>query len=99
TSFSRDWSSDVCSSDLLEGQAQGFPVDGQQGLAGHPGECEQVTVQRGARQGFAMQAEGGIEEFFLALPVFHVHTDASARRVEAGSEERRVGKGRGGWGA
>jgi len=67
----------------LEQQAQRLPIDGEQGLGGHPGETEQIAMHGAAAKRLAFQAEGGVEQLQFALPVLHVHADAPARRVEA----------------
>src|SRR6218665_1357401 len=41
----------------VEQQAQGLPIDGQHGLAGHPWKLQQVAVQAGAAQGLTLQGE------------------------------------------
>ncbi|MNG40359.1 hypothetical protein D3C84_1289100 [compost metagenome] len=60
-----------------------MPINCQRGFRGHPREAPQVTVQAGAIKGFAFEPERGIEKFFFALPVGHVHTDPFRDRAEA----------------
>src|SRR5450830_540462 len=67
----------------FEKQAQGLPVDRQAGLGGHPGKAPQVAVQAGAIKGFAVQAEGCVEDLEIALPVGHVHAESFGGRAEA----------------
>src|SRR5690625_7356525 len=73
TRWPRDWSSDVCSSDLL--RARGFsaaPINGD-----IPQNLRERTIEA---------LKDGRTDILVA-------TDVAARR----SEERRVGKGGGGW--
>src|SRR5690606_15309861 len=67
----------------LDQQAQRLPINAQHGLAGHPGEGQQVAMQAGAVERLAAQAEAGLEELFFALPVGHVNAQALAGRGEA----------------
>src|SRR5690606_39459315 len=78
TSFSRDWSSDVCSSDLFLAEPDGRVVAGRA-----PRQQLAVGVERGGRVG-----RGGAVLLEVAGPV-----SAGAAGV-ARSEERRVGKER-----
>src|SRR5690606_40024201 len=93
TRFSRDWSSDVCSSDLMP------PWGGPAGLSAR----ELLAVVYHERQTFA----GATDEELVALqaiadnPALPASFDTGtslAEVTELRSEERRVGKeGRSGW--
>jgi len=67
----------------LEQQAQRLPINRQRGFGSHPGKAPQVPVQVAPVKGFASQIEGGVEQFLLALPVGHVHTQDLRGRAEA----------------
>src|SRR5690606_39948690 len=94
TSFSRDWSSDVCSSDLGAPLGTDLPGGQQPAAAAAPAGCLALAEWRPADPlaavGPALAGPAGAK-FERAL------RPAPARRGRAGarSEERRVG--RGGW--
>src|SRR5690606_39357078 len=77
TSFSRDWSSDVCSSDLAPLESLDDAVE-----RGQPGGHEVRPVGRPEEGGAAAR------QSFIALAPGHALTRAEGPR----SEERRVGK-------
>src|SRR5690606_40894157 len=87
TTFSRDWSSDVCSSDLPAHEQ----VHGEQQNHRHHQLDDQARDAQIFREGLAALA-------VLALPVGRLLGQLLRRRGDAvlRSEERRVGKG--GWG-
>src|SRR5207253_6089437 len=93
TRWPRDWSSDVCSSDLAA------PVEGHLEPAGHGlgslvGDAG-AEVQRGALARGAHLGDGEISRGIGAGAIAEVVGDVGVER----SEERRVGKEwRGGWG-
>src|SRR5690606_40769088 len=96
--FSRDWSSDVCSSDLAAGDAFDIPNvgDGRRQLdVAHPlpahlglGDLHAAAVAHNALVTDPLVLAA------MALPVLDGTEDLLAE--QARSEERRVGKGRGG---
>src|SRR5690606_39749304 len=91
TRFSRDWSSDVCSSDLAAGMAReaGAGPDVAPGVAGD----HFLELFGEGRQGFQAAVHVGIAQYRAAylhagfVTLFLVHCLAPR------SEERRVGKG------
>src|SRR5690606_40564118 len=90
TSFSRDWSSDVCSSDLTEAVLRVLErrVQTQELRVGHAGEPA-VGVDAIEPQLAGGQLLDGGDELFLAFePLLH----EAERGLLVRSEERRVGK-------
>src|SRR3712207_7811285 len=77
TRYWRDWSSDVCSSDLLVADLEVMAADGAGG--------EEVRQRGGDVAVVALHRVGGVE-------VRRVVVTRSAGAVEDRSEERRVGK-------
>src|SRR5207302_8172360 len=98
TRFSRDWSSDVCSSDLATTGGVRTAA-----LPGHARRNEFVSLTVDARLGHAYVAAGGLNvaDVRLATAGVRTHNLAGSRTtamLKKRSEERRVGKeGRGGW--
>src|SRR5207302_2617628 len=97
--FSRDWSSDVCSSDLGD-----VPVPGDYDGTGH---LELAVYRPTTAQWFILGPRGGRAVSFgapnLDMPVPGDYdgdgkTDMAVYRPGARSEERRVGEGGGGGG-
>src|SRR3546814_11915109 len=83
-----DWSSDVCSSDLVDGALNVEAVGAQAVLPGG-GELRLHRLVHGAAEvGVGKDDEGGVAAQLQAQPL-----DARrALRIEQRSEERRVGK-------
>src|SRR5690606_40769206 len=85
TRFSRDWSSDVCSSDLVVGADAGHAVAVAQAVF-HQGLDEPDGVAKVPRVMHAQQNP---------VPWGQVHEEAeTVLALQVRSEERRVGKGR-----
>src|SRR5690606_39882887 len=91
TRFSRDWSSDVCSSDLyLSGDGHFRPERGRWMAS---------SVSRPLLLGMAMlaqRAHGAVATLIAGRAAGTKVIDG--RQVHTRSEERRVGKGRSAWG-
>src|SRR5690606_39370336 len=89
TRFSRDWSSDVCSSDLRRGGARRVAGEGTVGVgAGLEGDVLVGRADRALGQGLELVvALAGEIDLGLAVAVEVVAGDPHPR-----SEERRVGK-------
>src|SRR5690606_40026224 len=90
TRFSRDWSSDVCSSDLQPGKRHEIRVVGQAPVAKGvipdvPGPLPGMAAQRHRQQVERMVGNAGIDVY---PAVIVARIDEIAHR----SEERRVGK-------
>src|SRR5690606_40940685 len=95
TRFSRDWSSDVCSSDLGGGISEGDAAD----LVRHTGVTEiHIRATMTIREAPGWQS-WAVVPFRKALPGDeHARLVTDPDRVRARSEERRVGKEcRSGW--
>src|SRR5207245_8400912 len=92
----RDWSSDVCSSDLLEfaHAAKAFGV--------RPITGAEVTLQGGSHVTLLVESPRGYANLCLLLTAAHAGTRPNPEREPAAepprSEERRVGKDCGGGG-
>src|SRR5690606_40940673 len=85
TRFSRDWSSDVCSSDLLELRREGDVLGGTQ--SGRRSSLKLLRVIEDAE--VIAQARTVAEGLLDADPPLAAH---EALRAAVRSEERRVGK-------
>src|SRR5690606_39815648 len=94
--FSRDWSSDVCSSDLLELLLDAQVLADLRPLD-HAGRDERVRRARWAAGSTRWSASAGLPRRFGSwLSARRLPTGAhAAARPGLRSEERRVGKGRG----
>src|SRR5207302_5888760 len=90
TSFSRDWSSDVCSSDLVRNRTTERPIDRWFGFEHIEAGAADVTVLDGALQ------RRGVDQL-AACRVDQANSGFAARQpvVVERSEERRVGEGSG----
>src|SRR5690606_40260128 len=89
TRFSRDWSSDVCSSDLREIGAGPELVEVPTPEPG-PGEVRLKVTAAGACHSDIFVMELGADDYTFGLPLTLGHEGAGV--VDARSEERRVGK-------
>src|SRR5207302_5480345 len=92
TRFSRDWSSDVCSSDLPESEPD-WRLPREIKLPG------QITTTREAQTFRPKVAEASAFEVHQGPPPLEPISEAEVRAAFQRSEERRVGKEGGWWGA
>src|SRR5690606_39810985 len=98
TRFSRDWSSDVCSSDLFEGLLKPFAALLGDEHDGHYGAHIASSICASGRAGL-MPCRGKREEACLDGFAAELAAFAFGEAAPNRSEERRVGKGgrSGGW--
>src|SRR5207247_8379395 len=93
TRSTRDWSSDVCSSDLPGGEPLGILIDNAADLVASrvPGatRSEKIAAVRAAIAECAVAGLTGVHEPGLAAEEVDILHELGAKR----SEERRVGKG------
>src|SRR5690606_40084777 len=91
TSFSRDWSSDVCSSDLGTNMQHAFQIS-RRLLARQSGTKQIIIITDGEPTAHITPAG----DVFFNYPPVRETVDATLREVARRSEERRVGKEGGG---
>src|SRR5690606_40774418 len=93
TSFSRDWSSDVCSSDLQAEQRMSAIFDTARKLRAEPDALPELQAQL-RDQLDALDQASDTEALARRADEAHSAYNALAKQLtQARSEERRVGKG------
>src|SRR5690606_40316869 len=88
TRFSRDWSSDVCSSDLVS-KKRVMAAAAASARASSAGSCTRTSVPKDVNRSVRNSSSGEAP---------HAHSRKTAAQAASRSEERRVGKEcRSGW--